>query len=122
MIKESNKFRPLGAIVLAAGLGTRMRSRRAKVLHELGGRALITYPLIALQKAGAHPIVVIVGHQEAEVRAACDSPGVLHLDVGRGALWSHDTACSHRDSIHGRAHSLRVHNTFDSCTRRVIFV
>src|SRR5256885_2327536 len=40
--------RPLGAVVLAAGLGTRMRSARAKVLHELGGRPLVRYPLDAL--------------------------------------------------------------------------
>jgi bifunctional UDP-N-acetylglucosamine pyrophosphorylase/glucosamine-1-phosphate N-acetyltransferase len=63
--------RPVGAIVLAAGLGTRMRSQRAKVLHRLGGRPLIAYPLTALRRAGVEPIVVVVGYQAAAVRAAC---------------------------------------------------
>ena len=36
--------RPVSAVVLAAGLGTRMNSDRAKVLHHLGGQPLIAYP------------------------------------------------------------------------------
>jgi len=68
--------RPVGAIVLAAGLGTRMNSEQAKVLHRLGGRPLITYPLSALRAAGADPIVVVVGYQADAVRAACAPYGV----------------------------------------------
>ena len=56
---------------MAAGLGTRMKSKRAKVLHHLGGRPLISYPLTALRSAGVEPIVVVVGHQADAVRAAC---------------------------------------------------
>ncbi len=66
-------------IVLAAGLGTRMRSRRAKVLHELGGEPIIARVVRTLGKADERsPIIVVVGHQadevEAAVRAAC--PGI----------------------------------------------
>lgn len=68
--------RKLGAVVLAAGLGTRMRSGRAKVLHELGGKPMIAYPLAALRALKVDPIVVIVGHQEAAVRQACAPFGV----------------------------------------------
>ena len=39
----------LSAIVLAAGLGTRMKSRKAKVLHEAGGQALVEHVLDAAQ-------------------------------------------------------------------------
>lgn len=63
--------RPVGAVVLAAGLGTRMRSSRAKVLHELDGQPLIAFPLQALKEIRVDPIVVIVGYQEDAVRAAC---------------------------------------------------
>ena len=62
--------------MLAAGLGTRMRSARAKVLHELGGRPLVRYPLAAV--AGLEParIVVVVGHQADEVRSAVLASGL----------------------------------------------
>jgi bifunctional UDP-N-acetylglucosamine pyrophosphorylase/glucosamine-1-phosphate N-acetyltransferase len=60
----------LAAIVLAAGLGTRMRSKRAKVLHPLGGAPMIARSLRVMASLGAAPIVVVVGHQAAEVEAA----------------------------------------------------
>ncbi|HEY6957337.1 MAG TPA: bifunctional UDP-N-acetylglucosamine diphosphorylase/glucosamine-1-phosphate N-acetyltransferase GlmU [Candidatus Limnocylindria bacterium] len=49
---------PLG-IVLAAGLGTRMRSRTPKVLHTAAGRPLIAHILATLVEAGARPVVVL---------------------------------------------------------------
>jgi len=48
-----------------------MNSARAKVLHCLGGRPLITYPLAALRSVGVDPIVVVVGYQTEMVKAAC---------------------------------------------------
>jgi bifunctional UDP-N-acetylglucosamine pyrophosphorylase/glucosamine-1-phosphate N-acetyltransferase len=61
---------PLAAIVLAAGKGTRMKSRTAKVLHEIGGRPLAWYPVKRALDAGASPVVVVVGHQAEAVEAA----------------------------------------------------
>ena len=61
---------PLAAIVLAAGKGTRMKTQRAKVLHEVCGRPLAFYPVRRALEAGADPVVVVVGHQAAEVEAA----------------------------------------------------
>ncbi|MFZ0660673.1 MAG: bifunctional UDP-N-acetylglucosamine diphosphorylase/glucosamine-1-phosphate N-acetyltransferase GlmU, partial [Candidatus Binataceae bacterium] len=60
----------LAAIVLAAGLGTRMRSARAKVLHEIGGAAMIARVIRALETAGAAPIAAVIGYQAREVEAA----------------------------------------------------
>jgi bifunctional UDP-N-acetylglucosamine pyrophosphorylase / glucosamine-1-phosphate N-acetyltransferase len=68
--------RPLGAVVLAAGLGTRMRSGRAKVLHELGGRPLLRYPLAALAALDPDRVALVVGHQADAVRAAADGAGL----------------------------------------------
>jgi bifunctional UDP-N-acetylglucosamine pyrophosphorylase/glucosamine-1-phosphate N-acetyltransferase len=48
-----------------------MSSGLAKVLHHLGGRPLISYPLLALRRIGVDPIVVVVGHQAEAVQAAC---------------------------------------------------
>jgi bifunctional UDP-N-acetylglucosamine pyrophosphorylase/glucosamine-1-phosphate N-acetyltransferase len=58
------------AIVLAAGQGTRMRSGRAKVLHEILGRPMVAYPVAASLEAGAAEVVVVVGHQGELVEAA----------------------------------------------------
>ncbi|WP_031500968.1 bifunctional UDP-N-acetylglucosamine diphosphorylase/glucosamine-1-phosphate N-acetyltransferase GlmU [Bryobacter aggregatus] len=60
----------LSAIVLAAGLGTRMKSRKAKVLHEAGGQALVEHVLDAAgTTVPADRITVVVGHQAEQVRA-----------------------------------------------------
>jgi bifunctional UDP-N-acetylglucosamine pyrophosphorylase/glucosamine-1-phosphate N-acetyltransferase len=60
---------PLTAVVLAAGLGTRMRSPLAKVLHPLLGRPMVGWVVHALQELGAD-VIVVVNHQEDAVRAA----------------------------------------------------
>jgi len=51
--------RPLAAVVMAAGLGTRMRSRRAKHLHLLLGRRLLDWVIGAAQPVGPSPFVVV---------------------------------------------------------------
>jgi bifunctional UDP-N-acetylglucosamine pyrophosphorylase/glucosamine-1-phosphate N-acetyltransferase len=58
------------AIVLAAGQGTRMRSRLPKVLHPLGGRPMIGHVLDALGRAGIEHRVVVTGHGGDAVEAA----------------------------------------------------
>ena len=62
--------RPLAAIILAAGLGTRMRSTRAKVLHELGGEPLLARSIRAFAAGDPDPLIVVVGHQAREVENA----------------------------------------------------
>jgi bifunctional UDP-N-acetylglucosamine pyrophosphorylase / glucosamine-1-phosphate N-acetyltransferase len=59
----------VAAIILAAGKGTRMRSKRAKVLHELGGEPMIARAVRAVAAIDADPIVIVVGHQAREVEA-----------------------------------------------------
>ena len=57
------------AVVLAAGEGTRMRSTRPKVLHEIAGRSMLAHLLDAVAKAGASAIAVVVGPDRADVEA-----------------------------------------------------
>lgn len=57
------------AIVLAAGQGKRMKSGRTKVLHELAGRPLVTYPVAAALEAGAQNAVVVIGRDSDQVDA-----------------------------------------------------
>jgi bifunctional UDP-N-acetylglucosamine pyrophosphorylase/glucosamine-1-phosphate N-acetyltransferase len=47
------------AVVMAAGQGTRMRSRRPKVLHEICGRPMVLWPVEAALEAGASKVVVV---------------------------------------------------------------
>lgn len=61
--------KPLTALVLAAGEGTRMKSRRAKVLHAVAGRPMIHHVLEAARAAGARRRIVVVGVQSEAVRA-----------------------------------------------------
>ena len=74
----------LAAIVLAAGHGTRMRSELPKVLHPVGGRPMIHYPVRAALAAGASPVVVVVGVGREAVQAAITEalpapPGVIRF-------------------------------------------
>jgi bifunctional UDP-N-acetylglucosamine pyrophosphorylase / glucosamine-1-phosphate N-acetyltransferase len=64
----------VAAIILAAGKGTRMRSKRAKVLHELGGEPMIARAVRTVATLNPDPIVIVVGHQAREVEAATPSP------------------------------------------------
>jgi bifunctional UDP-N-acetylglucosamine pyrophosphorylase / glucosamine-1-phosphate N-acetyltransferase len=64
------------AIILAAGQGTRMKSSRPKVLHEILGRPMIAYLLDTLKEAGVNDIVVVVGHQAEAVQEALKDYGV----------------------------------------------
>ena len=57
------------AIVLAAGEGTRMRSKRPKVLHEVAGRSLLSHVLTAVREAGAERVSVVVGPGRDDVAA-----------------------------------------------------
>lgn len=59
----------LASIVLAAGKGTRMKSRLPKLLHEALGRPLLEWPLRALEPLGSAPAVVVLPPGEPELEA-----------------------------------------------------
>ncbi|MGF2950525.1 bifunctional UDP-N-acetylglucosamine diphosphorylase/glucosamine-1-phosphate N-acetyltransferase GlmU [Microbacterium alcoholitolerans] len=61
---------PLAIIVLAAGQGTRMKSRLPKVLHEIGGRPLVGHVLTTAHALGADHVEVVVRHERDKVVAA----------------------------------------------------
>ena len=65
------KFVPMvDVVVMAAGKGTRMKSRLPKVLHRLAGRALISHVIDRAAGLQARRVIVITGHGAAEVEAA----------------------------------------------------
>jgi len=66
------------AIILAAGHGKRMKSEKAKVLHEVCGRPMIRYVVEAARGAGAKTIIVVVGYGADQVRSTfVDEPDIF---------------------------------------------
>ena len=71
---ETSSF---GIAIMAAGKGTRLKSRRPKVLHEIGGQSLLLHVIAAARTiAPADQIFCIIGHEADQVRAAVASTGV----------------------------------------------
>ena len=62
---------PIDVVIMAAGKGTRMKSRLPKVLHRIGGKALLVHVLDTARSLQARKAVVITGHGAIEVEAAC---------------------------------------------------
>ncbi|HEY0161241.1 MAG TPA: bifunctional UDP-N-acetylglucosamine diphosphorylase/glucosamine-1-phosphate N-acetyltransferase GlmU [Edaphobacter sp.] len=67
----------LSIAIMAAGKGTRLKSKRPKVLHEIGGRALLLHVIAAAREVvPADQIYCIIGHEADRVRAAVEATGV----------------------------------------------
>jgi bifunctional UDP-N-acetylglucosamine pyrophosphorylase/glucosamine-1-phosphate N-acetyltransferase len=58
------------AIILAAGKGTRMKSRLPKVLHKLGGKYMIEYVINGVRELGVEKLIAVIGHEAEMVRQA----------------------------------------------------
>ncbi|MBI5897578.1 MAG: NTP transferase domain-containing protein, partial [Desulfobacterales bacterium] len=69
----------LGVVILAAGLGTRMRSDKAKVLHEICGRPMIDYVMRTAMKVAGKSVVVVIGHQAEKVKNAVNQAGEAYF-------------------------------------------
>ncbi len=74
-------YRPLVAVVLAAGEGTRMRSRVPKVLHPLCGRPMVLHVIDTLVELPLERIVVVVGHQAETVTKTLQNELVTDIPV-----------------------------------------
>jgi bifunctional UDP-N-acetylglucosamine pyrophosphorylase/glucosamine-1-phosphate N-acetyltransferase len=78
---------PVTVVILAAGLGTRMKSHQPKVLHRAGGRILVEH-VVRTAQALAPPerIFLVVGYQAEKVRAAIRTPGIgfIHQPEQKG--------------------------------------
>ncbi|MBX3155994.1 MAG: bifunctional UDP-N-acetylglucosamine diphosphorylase/glucosamine-1-phosphate N-acetyltransferase GlmU [Deltaproteobacteria bacterium] len=73
--------RPL-VLIMAAGLGTRMKSELPKVLHRIAGRPMLHWVVGAARAAGAERVVAILGHKSEVVKASLDASfGANHVEV-----------------------------------------
>ena len=92
----------LGAVVMAAGLGTRMRSDVPKHLHPLLGRRMVDWVLVAARGVGADPIVVVVAP------ATADAFEGLEVALQVVPLGTGDAVRSARLALEGRAENVLV--------------
>jgi len=70
MENVSNEQKTLDVLILAAGLGTRMRSNLAKVLHKLDNRPLINHVCRTATALAPRKVYVVIGHQGEDVKTA----------------------------------------------------
>ena len=90
------------AVVLAAGMGTRMKSELPKVLMPVCGRPMIEHVLDALANGGVDRVIAVVGYRADLVRAAVDGrPGVEF------ALQTEQLGTTHKDDPGGLGRILR---------------
>ena len=93
---------PVNVLILAAGLGTRMKSKRAKVLHRAGGLSLIEHVVhAACSIATPEHITVVVGHQADQVESLLSPLGVRFAKqaeqhgTGHAVMTCRDALASH---------------------------
>lgn len=91
------------AIILAAGQGKRMKSERAKVLHEVCGQPMIHYVVEAARDAGARSIVVVVGYDADSVRAALADKPDVHFAIQAEQKGTGNAVRACRDLLEGYA-------------------
>lgn len=84
----------IAALILAAGKGTRMKSDLIKVLHEVAGQPMVSWPLAAAREAGAEEMVVVVGHQAEQVQRVLSGEAGLRIALQEEQLGTgHAVAC-----------------------------
>jgi bifunctional UDP-N-acetylglucosamine pyrophosphorylase / glucosamine-1-phosphate N-acetyltransferase len=96
----------LAVVIMAAGKGTRLKSQRPKVLHEIGGKPLLAHVIAAAaQLAAPEDIYVVIGHHAEKVRAALASTGVRFVEQTEQLGTGHAIQCA-REAIKGYANTL----------------
>jgi len=85
----------VAVVILAAGMGTRMKSDKAKVLHEITDQPMITYVVEAARKVAGADVIVVIGHQAQKVQdclSGFDELIFAHQDEQRGT--AHAVLCA----------------------------
>lgn len=92
------------ALILAAGKGTRMKSKLVKVLHQLAGMPMLGWPLAAARQAGAERVVLVAGHQADLVQqyfSADDSVALALQEEQLGTGHAVSCAMEHLNGLSG---------------------
>jgi len=95
--RSSQAGSKLAVVIMAAGKGTRLKSRRPKVLHEVGGKPLLGHVIGAASHIVAPAdIYVIVGHQAERVRDAVSATGVHFIEQTEQRGTGHAIQCARK--------------------------
>ena len=97
--KNAGTAQAVDVVIMAAGKGTRMKSKLPKVLHLLAGRALLQHVVDTAAALSARQVVVITGHGAAEVEAA--------LAHGTGAGAGLNVNCVRQEPQLGTGHAVQ---------------
>ena len=96
--KTKRKNAPRAAIILAAGKSTRMKSHTSKVLHKVGGRAMMDWVTDLARSVKADPIICVVGEMNADVRAHAEGLG-LQIAVQEPQLGTAHAVLAAKDAL-----------------------
>ena len=96
----------VAVVILAAGMGTRMKSDKAKVLHEVQGRPMILYVVETARKIAGDDVILVIGNQAQEVRAIISNTAELlfayqeqQLGTGHAVLCALPQIPEHCDQV-----------------------
>src|SRR2546423_3582695 len=97
---------PTHIVILAAGMGTRMKSARAKVLHRVAGMPMIEHVLATSESINPQSITLVVGHQADALRAVLEQHGNLSFVVQEPQLGTAHALLTAEPVVRGAAGTL----------------
>ena len=87
----------IAAVVLAAGIGKRMKSRVPKVLHPVLGKPMLSYVIDAVRGVSPAKIVVVLGRGRDDVKKSVDSKGIIFVEQGVQLGTGHAANCARKE-------------------------
>ena len=104
---DSAHHRPIAAIILAAGQGTRMQSDLHKVLHPIAGKPMLHHLLDTVASIGAERVVVVVGARREQIEASVAGRDVA-IAVQSEQLGTGHAVLQAKDALHGFAGDILI--------------
>ena len=84
--------KPLAAIILAAGKGTRMDSDIPKVLHKVGGKSMIVHVINTAKALGAEKIITVLGYKHELIQKALENESIEKSPYAAALIKSSETS------------------------------
>lgn len=113
----------LKAVILAAGKGTRMKSDKPKVIHQVLGKPMVYYSIEAAKKAGADEVCIIVGYQAELVKTAVADVYKAEIDAVDGAGGAGSSICyALQEEQLGTGHAVKCASSFIGTKGNVVIL